>query len=83
MRLVNLDDERFWEILADEACVEGVQAKRIDEKMNEIIAYDYEGTLERLEEKSNDSMLFACEADAYLGALEIIKEGTKIEECGV
>lgn len=40
MRLVDVDDERFWDILFDEACVEGRQAERIGKELGNIISYD-------------------------------------------
>ena len=36
-RLVDIDNEKFWDILFDEACVEGKQAERIDKELNKII----------------------------------------------
>ena len=34
--LVNIKDERFWQILFDEACVEGQQAERIEKELKKI-----------------------------------------------
>lgn len=37
--LIDVGDERFWNILSEEACVEGVQAGRILKRLKEICAY--------------------------------------------
>ena len=34
--LINIKDERFWDILFHEACVEGEQARRIEKKLEQI-----------------------------------------------
>lgn len=52
-RLINIDDERFWDILFDEACVEGNQAKRIESELEKIVAFDTEKVVEQLEEKTD------------------------------
>lgn len=36
-KLVNIEDERFWQILFDEACVEGQQAERIRIELEKIL----------------------------------------------
>ena len=36
-RLIDIDNEKFWDILFDEACVEGKQAERIEKELNKII----------------------------------------------
>lgn len=46
LKLVNINDERFWDILFDEACVEGQQATRIRNELEKIIAYDVEKVVE-------------------------------------
>lgn len=51
-RLIDIDDERFWDILFDEACVEGQQATRIRNELEKIIAYDVEKVVQQLEEMS-------------------------------
>lgn len=33
---ISIDDERFWRILSEEACVEGQQAERIHQRLKEI-----------------------------------------------
>lgn len=35
-KLVDIENEEFWQILFDEACVEGEQAKRIENELNKI-----------------------------------------------
>ena len=34
--MINIKDERFWDILFDEACVEGQQAERIEKELKKI-----------------------------------------------
>lgn len=50
MILVDISDERFWNILFDEAYVEGQQAERIENELKKIIAYDQEEVVKRMEE---------------------------------
>lgn len=50
-RLVDIDDERFWDVLFDEACVEGNQAERIKNELEKIVAFDTEKVVEKLEEE--------------------------------
>ena len=47
-RLIDIDDERFWDILFDEACVEGNQAERIKTELEKIVAFDKEKVVEQL-----------------------------------
>ena len=35
-KLVDIESEEFWQILFDEACVEGRQAERIENELNKI-----------------------------------------------
>ena len=49
-RLIDIDDERFWDVLFDEACVEGNQAERIKNELEKIVAFDTEKVIEQLEE---------------------------------
>lgn len=35
-KLIDISNEKFWDILFDEACVEGQQAKRIEEELMKI-----------------------------------------------
>ena len=77
-RLINIDDERFWDILFDEACVEGNQAERIKNELEKIVAFDTEQVIHNLE----------CEKTIWVGkkitttevmkiddAIDIVKEG--------
>lgn len=49
-RLIDIDDERFWDVLFDEACVEGNQAEQIKTELEKIVAFDTEKVVEQLEE---------------------------------
>lgn len=50
-KLINIDDERFLDILFDEACVDGKQAERIKAELDKIVASDTEKVVEQLEEE--------------------------------
>lgn len=39
---INIQDERLWDILFEEACVEGEQANRIEERLKEICVFSTE-----------------------------------------
>ena len=83
MRLVDIDDERFWDILFDEACVEGSQAERIKKELENIVSYDADRVIGQIENKMfsaevyNDDMNgvqidnLLCFGDVY----EILKAG--------
>lgn len=47
-RLIDIDNEKFWDILFDEACVEGNQAERIKNELEKIVAFDTEKVVEQL-----------------------------------
>lgn len=51
---INIDDEKFWNILFDEACVEGNQAERIEKELNKISINNNEVKLKAINE-------FICE----------------------
>lgn len=53
VRLIDINNEKFWDILFNEACVEGQQAERIEKELNEIVttAYDVDKVVEKLTEK--------------------------------
>lgn len=57
--LVNIKDERFWQILFDEACVEGQQAERIEKELKKITVEPVRGKWipcsERLPEVCDDA----------------------------
>lgn len=40
--LIDISNEKFWDILFDEACVEGQQAKRIDTALKQIATTEAE-----------------------------------------
>ena len=41
-RLVDIKSEKFWDVLFDEACVEGSQAERIENDLNKIAVSEQE-----------------------------------------
>lgn len=49
-RLIDVSDDRFWQILFDEACVEGQQADRINDELEDIIAYDVEAVVKQIQD---------------------------------
>ncbi len=51
--MIDIDDERFWDIIFDEACVEGNKAERIKNELENIVAFDTEKVVEELEEKTD------------------------------
>ena len=72
-RLINIDDERFWDILFDEACVEGKQAERIKPELEKIVAFDTEKVVEQLEvlhDLVNDNQKLAVSQ-----SIDIFKKG--------
>ena len=85
---ISIKDDRLWQILFDEACVEGKQAERIQKELEqialdekEILRKPFERVVERLEEKRNYQ---GCiyESDYFDGleeAIEIVKEEGGIE----
>lgn len=61
IKYININDDRFWQILFDEACVEGKQAERIQNELEqiavdekEIIRKPMQEIVERLEEFKTD-----------------------------
>lgn len=50
-RLIDIEDERFWDVLFDEACVEGNQAERIKNELEKIVAFDTEKVVEKIHDK--------------------------------
>ena len=56
--LINIKDERFWEILFDEACVEGKQAERIEKELERITVEPVRG--EWIEKESILCKYFSC-----------------------
>lgn len=51
---ISIDDERFWRILSEEACVEGQQAERIHQRLKEICGDGWIPVEEGLPEVSED-----------------------------
>lgn len=60
-RLIDIDDERFWDVLFDEACVEGKQAERIKTELEKIVAFDTEKVVEQLESEKK----YGSKYDSY------------------
>lgn len=59
-RLVDIESEKFWEVLFDEACVEGSQAERIENDLNKIAVSEQEirnNTIDEFAERLKDSLL--------------------------
>jgi hypothetical protein len=78
MRLVDIDDEKFWDVLFDEACVEGEQARRIENELNKIKAYDVDKVVTQLENRVEFcESFYTIDAPAYelVNAIEIVKRG--------
>ena len=89
-RLIDIDDERFWDVLFDEACVEGKQAERIKNELEKIVAFDTEKVVEQLEKegqkmaeakptkpygKSSPSCHRYYKAISVKKAIDIVKKG--------
>ena len=55
-KLIDIDDERFWDILFDEACVEGNQAERIKTELDKIVAFDTEKVVEEVKKLDLDGV---------------------------
>ena len=86
---INIKDDRLWDILFDEACVEGKQAERIQKELEkitvdekEIIRKTFEKVIERLEEESTCYESFGetvlCIPEHI--AIDIVKEEGGINE---
>lgn len=81
-RLIDIEDERFWDVLFDEACVEGNQAERIKNELEKIVAFDTEKVIEQLEEMKNnkDCQVYCYEfykkkCMIHENAIDIVKKG--------
>lgn len=76
-RLIDIDNEQFWDVLFNEACVEGSQAERIEKELEKIIVYDVDKVVEQLEDKIVDytkhAMYLRC--CGISEAIEIVKAG--------
>ena len=85
---INIKDDRLWNILFDEACVEGKQAERIQKELEqiavdekEIIRKAFERVLDKLRDRMteySDGTFHLKEFDTMAEAIEIVKE-----ECGI
>ncbi len=72
MRLVDIDDERLWDILFNEACVEGQQAERIDKELENIICYNVDKVVEKVRNIPHGQIL-NVELESEI--IEIVKAG--------
>lgn len=74
--LINIKDERFWQILFDEACVEGQQAERIEKELKKITVEPVDGewipVSERLPENETEVEISCIRR--YIGAGNVKKE---------
>jgi hypothetical protein len=66
IKYINLEDDRLWEILFDEACVEGGQAERIQKELEKIAIDEKEITRKPMQE-----ILENLEAELLVASLEI------------
>lgn len=84
--LIDIEDERFWDILFDEACVEGNQAERIKNELEKIVAFDTEKVIAELmiihdegycpNEDSLECVLDKACSDCYREKIaDIVKKG--------
>lgn len=48
--LIDINDEKFWDVLFDEACVEGQQAERIEKELKQIATTEAEIRNKAIEE---------------------------------
>ena len=51
--LIDISNEKFWDILFDEACVEGQQAKRIETALKQIATTEAEIRASAIDEFAN------------------------------
>ena len=65
-RLVDIESEKFWDVLFDEACVEGSQAERIENDLSKIAVSEKE-----IRNKAIDEF---AEKEVELAVLKAIKE---------
>ena len=74
-RLIDVSDDRFWQILFDEACVEGQQADRINDELEEITAYDVEKVVKQIEEWNKVTGALPEHSTWYYELISIIERG--------
>lgn len=72
-RLIDIDDERFWDVLFDEACVEGNQAECIKKELEKIISFDTEKVVEKLE--ALHDLVNINQKLAVSQSIDIVKKG--------
>jgi nitrogen regulatory protein PII len=76
-RLIDIDDERFWDILFNEAYVEGEQARRIENELNEIQSYDVDKIIDSIKKSYSVKTYKGYDTPIYLipvdKVIEIIK----------
>lgn len=67
--LINIKDDRFWQILFDEACVEGEQSERIKKELEQITVEPVRGEWipcsERLPDEEYDTVLAVTNKNHY------------------
>ena len=72
-KLININNDNFWQILFDEACVEGKQAERIEKELEKISIAEQEirnKAIEEFAERLKDSL-----AHKYRHLLEVDADG--------
>lgn len=76
--LINIKDERFWEILFDEACVEGKQAERIEKELERITVEPVRGEWVYWKEQCEYCMnRNACPYPENQESMEMLKQWEK------
>ena len=66
-RFVDIDDERLWDILFNEACVEGSQAERIEKELEKIISKREEKIMMLIEDYADKHELAKECGGEYIG----------------
>ena len=81
-KLINLNNDNFWQVLFDEACVEGKQAERIEKELEKISITEQEignkaieEFAERLKERLKGMQM------AELQGEDVCPYGDTFEEC--
>jgi hypothetical protein len=77
-RLVDIDNEKFWNILFDEACVEGNQAVRIEKELNKIANDGWIPVSERLPEEEGQGYIVQ-RTDGTIDILGFTKDAYKLD----
>ena len=76
-RWVDLNNEEFWQVLFDEACVEGKQAERIENELDKISVDEKEIRAKAIDEFAEALKEKVSSHFRYRG---IIKEPTEYED---